>query len=235
MAIAIRLAAGVFAISLCLRPVYSQEQPGPKAGDRLDVVVESPGEISIRWHRVDSTVMLPSPKGICGNAACEGFEYLLTSILAVHEPTATVYIAAAGDAWQNRQWAVFSYEIPTKRLVEIGNTDPNEGPGLGTVSPSGRYIAFAEMIRAGMMGCASYDAIGVIDLREKRFATLYKWGPLAPATDGGIGKITTIRWTEADKFEFNGTVTYDPGCNQAKTTSVREVSEIIDIAKLKFD
>jgi hypothetical protein len=236
MAVRIARIGGILAFAIFLTPVCAQERRYYGIAGGVDALYPSPGAIIFRWRGDEYTIALadlPTSKEICGD--CESFKYTLGSALAMYEPTVTLYIVAAGDAWQNRQWHLFSYDLKTNRAHPIASVDGGTGGfSAAALSRSGQYIAFSSLIRAGYMGACSYDVILVVDVHRKRYAHVYKWGSLsAPGSFDGHGSITKIHWVDSNKLEFQADVYSQSAC-EGKEAPTHSVTETIDVTKLKF-
>jgi hypothetical protein len=223
-----KAAVGFLVIAAFLAPAHAQEERTYKKIGGIEVATDTPGELVVRWRGVEYGVALED----LPNGPPETPKYVNGFVLGLYEPAGTVYLVAAHEAWQNETWDIFSWDLRTKHTAGIGAEFEGEGTGFITVSPSGRYLAFRELVRSGMVGMCTHDYIGVIDMREKRLALVMV--PLSPPGDGGLASIKDIRWTDSNRFESLADINYNSECNQGNVRPDRTQTETIDVTKLAF-
>ena len=147
----------------------------------MDVVRSGPNELEIRrgaklW-RVDlSQLIRKNDCAVLGDSPCPDRPTSpcpdcpkRVAYIAWDERYGRLYFAIGTGQSKNIPWTVFAYSITTHRVARFMNTwsaDLRDG----VVSRSGRYLAYVNLDHGGV--CTNSDTIEVIDLWDRRLATL---------------------------------------------------------------
>jgi hypothetical protein len=216
-------------VSLCLMSTgYAQERETYKNINGVDVAQNTPsGELAVRWNTKGYRILL-SDFSIAKNLPEEFKDSVETDVLGIDDPSGTLYFAMAVGPSMSKDWGVWSYGLETKKISALGEFE-------GTVlwhpasSADGRYIAFAVIVRNAMCPNAYF---GVVDVRDKRYATISDWGPVSSDPPGPIrGTVSRIRWANDANFEFEGVAYDSEPCFAMKNSASYPVSGAIDITK----
>jgi len=215
------------AVSLCLiTPGYAQERETYENINGVEVAQNTPRELVVRWQAKEYRIVL-SDLPVARDLPAEAKDDVWATVLGIDEPSGTLYFAAAAWPSMSKDWEVLSYELKTKKISALGEF---EGTILSRVASSadGRYLAIAVSTRTAMCQNAYF---GVVDVRDKRYATVSEWGPVSSDPTGLRGTVNRINWVDRANFEFQADV-YDPApCFEGKAATTHPVSGAIDITK----
>ncbi len=135
-----------------------------------------------------------------------------------------LYFGVSTGSSHNNSWTVFSYSLGTRRVARFTNTWAAR-LGSGTVSRSGRYLAYVNSYHGGM--CSNSSSIEIVDLWEHRVAR----PKLASTSDKDITQIDALRWTSASSLGYEVRVQVE--CGPDKFTE-RQVRGAVEVATLAF-
>jgi hypothetical protein len=122
-----------------------------------------------------------------------------------------LYFAIATGISKNNPWTIFSYSLATHRVARFTNTW-SASLQRGVVCRSGRYLAYVNIYHGG--DCANSDAIEVVDLWQRRVASL--------AIDSSdLATIERIEWSSDAVLHFEGTQQSESDCLDEKKTPER--------------
>jgi hypothetical protein len=118
-----------------------------------------------------------------------------------------LYFAISTGRSRNNPWTIFNYSIGTHRVARFTNAWAADLQ-RGVVSPSGRYLAYVNIYHGGY--CANSEAIEVVDLWDRRVATLR-----TSSTD--IATIARIDWSSNTVVQFEGVKQSESDCSNEKS------------------
>jgi len=134
------------------------------------------------------------------------------------------YMAAStASSGQNRPWVIFRYDLRTGKLTRLADYYGGGFDGSGTVSPTGRYLAYVQYWSMGVCGTSSN--LAVIDT-ETQTSRLYQ---PPTANDDENAAFTAIRWAGTARLEYDFKIQREseceanPGAPPASRSSTAEV------------
>jgi hypothetical protein len=139
---------------------------------------------------------------------------------AYHPATGNFYFAVGTDAAKNRPYVILRANTRTKRVYRIGAA---WGTGVGMVAevtPSVRFLAYANYYTAG---ACDYDSwIEVVDSQALKQAVEPAFHPLETAD--------SLRWVSEHNLEIRSERKSKPGCVAAPATT-----RFLEITSLDWD
>lgn len=120
-------------------------------------------------------------------------------IIAWDEHYRRVYFGIAlGLSW-DKPWAIYGYSLKTHRITQFAGTDAAHLE-YGTVSLSGRYLAYVKMHHRSAAGpCRSQTDIEVVDLWNRRIGN-----PAVPFDSEGCAIVSGLKWSSRSELEYGG-------------------------------
>jgi len=149
------------------------------------------------------------------------------SPLAWDEARGSLYLAVATGMSKNRPWIILRYRLGDGQATRV-MADYGAGFDMGTLSPSGQYLAYVAYASAGI--CGTDSSIKVIDLRSQQSAST-RYGT---KSDDETVLIQSLRWATATAVEYSAEIHSDSECREvgAGNYSKRTVTDRIEIMKL---
>ena len=81
-----------------------------------------------------------------------------------------IFCMAAGTGTShNRPWIILGYELRTRKLKRIADYFGGGFDDIGTVSPSGKYLAYVRYQVCG--ACCGYSSLGVVDVETLKYGS----------------------------------------------------------------
>ena len=151
------------------------------------------------------------------------------SPIAWDDANESLYFAVATGTSQNRPWIIFRYNLIGSQITRI-MADYGAGFAFGTLSPSGRYLAYAAYASNGVCGTQSF--IEVLDLRSRHSAPVH----YATKNDDEIVDVQSLRWANATALDYSAEIHGEADCRNAGpgSFSKRTVTGRIEVLRLGF-
>jgi hypothetical protein len=147
-------------------------------------------------------------------------------VVAWDEHYRRIYFAVAiGPSW-DKPWAIYNYSLTTHRITQFTGTDATHFVS-GTVSDSGRYLAYLKMHHQSAAGpCRSQTDVEIVDLWNRRVGAASS----AFASSEDCVVINKLKWSSPTSLEYMGSTCRSDG------TAIPggEVAGQVDVGKLSF-
>lgn len=191
------------------------------------------------WH-VDIS-QLPVLATDCDNPTerenCEALSIQSPCVKCIHYPSPiawdeaneSLYFAVATGTSRNRPWIIFRYSLVGNQITRV-MADYGAGFEFGTLSPSGRYLAYAAFASNG--ACGTQNSIKVLDLRSQQSAS----ARYATKNDDEIVLVQSLRWANATALDYSAEIHSEADCRNAATGnySKRTVTARVEVLRLGF-
>jgi hypothetical protein len=130
-------------------------------------------------------------------------------------------------SWE-KPWAIFNYSLATRRFTRFTNTW-TAGFSLGTVSPSGQFLAYLKVHHESpAAGCRERTDIEIVDLWNHRVAR----PSLAFAKSEDVTRIEELRWSSSSILDYVSMTYRRFGC--LAVPEARPLVGRIDAGSLSF-
>ena len=200
--------------------------------DRLDI-----RRGAREWHV--GIFQLPVLPADCDNPTerekCERLPKQSPCVACIHYPSPIAWdeanqrlcFAVATGISQNRPWIIFRYSLDGNQVTRV-TADYGAGFDMGTLSPSGKYLAYVNYAHIGI--CETRSFITVLDLNSRQSAST----SYSTKSDDEIVLIQSLRWATETALDYSAEIHSEAECrhSEAGNYSKRSVAAYLEVVKL---
>jgi hypothetical protein len=135
------------------------------------------------------------------------------------------YLAAGTGTSHNRPWIILGYGLRTRKLKRISDYFGGGFDGQGTVSPSGKYLAYVNYQECGV--CCTNSTIAIVDVQGLKSGS----SRVIASSEEEPALVKALYWTGATTIAYEADLRRESDCRQG-IEATRRVSGRLEVTQI---